>query len=150
MSACHGLKNIALYHDGRLSLTEQRAVEAHLLICPECAIELEDLESISKQFENARLPGASPGLVDRLHSRAEDLDRILLTRFVARLTAISAAALVAIGICLTIFGHNSAHSRASLASWEQSAIAPELNGSNSGTEGQFVEFVAQDLSGGRP
>lgn len=150
MSACHGLKKIALYHDGRLSLSQQRAVEDHLLICPECANELEDLELISKQFEDARLPGASPGLVDRLHSRADDLDQILLTRFVARLSAIAAAALVAIGICLTFFGHNPVGSRAALASWEQSAIAPELNGSSSTTEGQFVEFVAQDLSGGRP
>lgn len=150
MSACQGLKNIALYHDGRLSLSEQRAVEAHLLSCPDCASELEELESISKQFEKARLPGASPDLVDRLHSRAGDLDQILLTRFVARLTAISAAALVAFGICLAFFAHNPARSGAALASWEQSAIAPELNGSNSGAEGQFVEFVAQDLGGGRP
>ena len=150
MSACHGLKKIALYHDGRLSLTQQRAVEAHLLICPDCASELEDLESISKQFEDAHLPAASPSLVDRLHSRAEDLDRILLTRFVARLTAISAAAVAALGICMTILGHSSVRSHAALASWDQSAIAPELNGSNTGTEGQFVEFVAQDLSGGRP
>ncbi len=150
MSACHGLEKIALYHDGRLSLSEQRDVEAHLLICSECANELEDLELISKEFKSARLPGASPGLVDRLHSRAADLDQILLTRFVARLSAIAAAALVAIGICLSFFGRNPVSSRAALASWEQSAIAPDLNGSSSSTQGQFVEFVAQDLSGGRP
>lgn len=150
MSACQGLKKIALYHDGRLSMSEQQAVEAHLLICPDCANELEELESISKQFTKARLPGASPNLVDRLHSRAGDLDQILLTRFVARLTAISAAALIAIGICLAFFGHNPARSGAALASWEQSAISPELNSTNSGTEAQFVEFVAQDLGGGRP
>lgn len=150
MSACHGLKKIALYHDGRLSLSEQRAVKAHLLICSDCANELEDLELISRQFEDARLPGASPRLVDRLHSRAADLDQILLTRFVARLSAIATAALVAIGVCLAFFGHNPVGSHAALASWEQSAIAPDLNGSSSSTEGQFVEFVAQDLSGGRP
>lgn len=150
MSACHGLKKIALYHDGRLSVSEQQAVEAHLLICPECANELEDLELISRQLKDAHLPRASPNLVDRLHSRADDLDRILLTRFVARLSAIAAAALLAIGICLSFLGHNPVNSRAALASWEQSAIAPELNGSSSSTEGQFVEFVAQDLSGGRP
>lgn len=150
MSACHGLKKIALYHDGRLSLSEQQAVEDHLLICSECANELEDLELISRQLKDVHLPRASPNLVDRLHSRADDLDRILLTRFVARLSAIAAAALLAIGICLSFFRHNPVGSRAALASWEQSAIAPELNGSSSSTEGQFVEFVAQDLSGGRP
>lgn len=149
MSACQGLKKIALYHDGRLSLSEQQDVEAHLLICPECANELDDLELISRQLKDARLPGASPRLVDRLHSRADDLDRILLTRFVARLSAF-AAALVAVVTCYSFLGHNPVGSRAAIASWEQSAIAPDLNGSNSSTEGQFVEFVAQDLSGGRP
>ena len=150
MSACQGLKKIALYHDGRLSVSEQQDVEAHLLICSDCANELEDLELISRQLKDARLPGASPRLVDRLHSRADDLDRILLTRFVARLSAIAAAALVAVVMCYSFLGHNPVGSRAAIASWEQSAIAPDLNGSNSSTEGQFVEFVAQDLSGGRP
>jgi anti-sigma factor RsiW len=68
--SCDQSINIARYHDGELSPTEISAVEAHLLTCSACRVELQSLRTLSQTIHQAKLQSAPASAIQNWTSLA--------------------------------------------------------------------------------
>lgn len=157
---------IARYFDGRLGAAAAAEVEAHLPGCADCAAELAQLRALSAALRSAPLPRASAEFVARLQDLAQEVPELSIMPFVRRLTAMAAAILVFASVHWSLHRLPTAPGTRvtavpialhdELAPEERVIVDPEYavattesTSSASAAEAQ-LDYISQNLSGGRP
>ena len=139
--ACPHREQVGAFLDGALAGPARAACEAHLLSCPECALELERLRQVSRllsiALQEARRSRHACLTCSRLRQRS-------LLRW-SKALALAASFLFAVSGFLLFGSGGRPYSAADLA-WEQAAVAPQTVS----VRMDAIDPVAQKLLGMRP
>jgi anti-sigma factor RsiW len=149
MQRCSFNSKLGPFHDGELDDVHRMELEQHILICADCAAELDEYRAVSGRLTSIAVPPASAQFLRRLQASADRIDQLSLARFVLRLTGVAAAVFLMARGYLAFVDQSPGRVPVGLAAWEQKAIAPEVDNPNSSADTQFSDFIAAGLSGGR-
>lgn len=127
--------------DGELSGEQLAMVRGHLKDCPACAEQVRTIQAIGNAVRAAPLPVAPQAMLDRLAGRAIRLPDRAVRRAATWMTAAATLVLVVSALNVT---SPTARATASLADWEQVALAPEDDSAT--REQATARWIAADLS----
>ena len=145
MPTCEHSLKVGAFHDGELSGEERRAFQAHLPACPACALDLKQLEALSRGLAGMRIPQAPPGLAERLYGTVGAARERVIIRMAEVLTAAAAAVLVVCGGLLwRDLGAGGAYVAAA-PPWERAAVTLSVEPSASEPH-QIAQWIVEDLS----
>jgi anti-sigma factor RsiW len=146
MAICERIELIDQYHDGELTPEQRDSFEAHLRVCPACALELERLRRLSRFLRVAPRPEMPPGLTDALHGSISGMRERVMVR-TARLLAFAATVVLAVcGAWALSGGALREPPPAPVSPWETAAVLARADAASMTTEQQFAGWVVVDLS----
>lgn len=120
MENCSNIPLVSAYYDGQLDPSQRTAFEQHLIVCGECAEELEQLQRlsslISQRPESAAL---SNDVAERLHRHVDELTDRSILRFAELLSGVAAAVLLMASIWAARPANVSAEP---VVAWDQAAV----------------------------
>jgi anti-sigma factor RsiW len=145
MRACGRIREVSAYHDGELSHDDARALEEHLAGCPDCARELAELRALSGLLCLARTADVPPGVLVRLHERADLVRQRGVLMLARRLAAVAAVILVALSIWVAAGTERRDRAALAINAWELAATSPNTETAATETD-RLARWIVEDLS----
>jgi len=98
--ACNFGHRLSAYHDGELDAAARAEFDRHIDQCPECALDLAEMASLSRMLMDNSPPRLSQIGLHRLHNRVDVVVRADVLRTARMLQAVAACVLVGASILM--------------------------------------------------